>query len=103
MKISIIGTGYVGLTVGICLANFGNDIICVDIDKDKIEKLKKGILPIYEPGLKEVLDRNINESRISFTTDIKEGIQKSTNILLLQMKLSPQAALMDIPYNIEYH
>lgn len=82
MKISIIGTGYVGLTIGICLANLGNDVICVDIDKEKIANLKKGTISIYEPGLKEVLDRNINESRISFTTDVKEGIQKSDVIFI---------------------
>ena len=82
MKISILGTGYVGLTVGICLANLGNDIICVDIDKHKIENLKKAILPIYESGLKELLERNINEKRISFTTNIKKGIQNSEVIFI---------------------
>jgi len=82
MKITIVGSGYVGLTVGTCLANLGNDVICVDIDKDKIENLKKGILPIYEPGLKEMVNRNTKEGRLSFTTDIKEGIQKSDVIYI---------------------
>ncbi len=77
MKISCIGCGYVGLTVGACLANLGNEVICVDIDKTKIDNLKKGILPIYEPGLKEMVERNVRENRLFFTIDIKEGIVKS--------------------------
>ncbi len=82
MKITIMGSGYVGLTVGVCLANLGNDIICVDIDTEKIDNLKTGILPIYEPGLKEMLGRNINEKRISFTTNSKQGIENSDVILI---------------------
>jgi len=82
MKITIVGTGYVGLTVGTCLANLGNEVICVDIDEKKISNLKKGILPIYEPGLKEMVDRNVKESRLSFTTDIKEGVEKSEVIYI---------------------
>jgi len=82
MRIAIIGTGYVGLTVGISLANLGNEIICIDVEREKIEKLKEGILPIYEPGLKELLDRNIKEKRISFTTDKKQGIQYSQVIFI---------------------
>jgi len=78
MKITMVGTGYVGLTTGTCLAELGNDVVCVDIDKEKIEKLKKGILPIYEPGLKDLLKRNVEEGRVSFTTDFKDTIKKST-------------------------
>ncbi len=82
MKITIIGTGYVGLVVGPCLAELGNDVICLDIDQEKIDKLNKGIVPIYEPGLKDVLKRNFKEKRISFTTNVKEAIQKSEVIFI---------------------
>src|SRR3989338_10698542 len=82
MKITVIGTGYVGLVVGTCLADLGNDIICVDIDENKINKLKKGIVPIYEPGLKDILDRNVKEGRILFTTEIRKGIQESGIIFI---------------------
>ena len=82
MKICCIGSGYVGLVAGTCLADMGNDVICVDVDKNKINNLKKGIIPIYEPGLKDMLDRNAREKRIRFTTNIKEGIQKSEVIFI---------------------
>ena len=71
MKIAIIGTGYVGLVAGVCLADFGNDIICIDNDKEKINILNEGQLPIYEPGLKGIIERNRYYKRIEFTTDIK--------------------------------
>ena len=82
MKISIVGAGYVGLVVGTCLADMGNDVICLDIDKAKVENLKKGVLPIYEPGLKDIVDRNIAEKRISFTTDAKNAIENSEVIFI---------------------
>ncbi len=82
MKITVIGTGYVGLVAGTCLADLGNEVICVDVDKDKIAKLNKGIMPIFEPGLKDLLDRNTREKRLFFTTDIKEGVQKSLVIFI---------------------
>ncbi len=80
MKICVVGVGYVGLVTGVCLADLGNDIICVDIDKEKINNLKKGILPIFEPGLEELLKRN--KKRIKFTTLLKEGVQKSEIIFI---------------------
>ena len=82
MKICCIGCGYVGLVAATCLADMGNDVICVDVDKAKIENLQNGIIPIYEPGLKDMLDRNAREKRIVFSTDIKEGIQKSKVIFI---------------------
>ena len=82
MKIAIIGTGYVGLTTGTCLANLGNDIICVDIDKEKTIKLNNGEVPFFEPGLEEMMLRNFNEKRMSFTTDSKLAVLNSEIIFL---------------------
>ncbi|MCL6465810.1 MAG: UDP-glucose 6-dehydrogenase, partial [candidate division WOR-3 bacterium] len=77
MKIAMIGTGYVGLTSGACLAKIGHSVICVDSDARKIEMLKRGELPIYEPGLKEIVDENVRENRLSFVTDIKSAVRAS--------------------------
>ncbi len=77
MRICMIGSGYVGLVTGACLAEMGNDVICVDENQDKIALLQKGEIPIYEPGLKEIISRNAEEGRIRFTTDLKEGVGKS--------------------------
>ena len=82
MKICCIGCGYVGLVAATCLADMGNDVISVDIDKNKVNNLKKGIIPIYEPGLKDMLDRKAREKRITYSTNIKEGIQKSEVIFI---------------------
>jgi len=82
VKICCIGCGYVGLVAATCLADMGNDVISVDIDKNKVNNLKKGIIPIYEPGLKDMLDRNAREKRITYSTNIKEGIQKSEVIFI---------------------
>lgn len=77
MNICIIGTGYVGLVAGTCLADIGNEVICVDNDKEKISQLEQGIIPIYEPGLEELLKINFAENRITFTTDIDYAVKKS--------------------------
>ncbi|MBU1945961.1 MAG: UDP-glucose/GDP-mannose dehydrogenase family protein [Nanoarchaeota archaeon] len=82
MKIAVIGTGYVGLTVGTCLANLGNEVMCVDVDSVKIDNLNKGIIPIYEPGLKELVDRNVKEKRLFFTISVGEAIQKSDVVFI---------------------
>jgi UDPglucose 6-dehydrogenase len=82
MKLSVIGAGYVGLVTGTCFADSGNDVICMDIDKNKIEALKKGKVPIYEPGLEELIKKNYKDKRLHFTTDIKEAIQKSKIIFI---------------------
>ena len=77
MKICVIGTGYVGLVVGTCLAEMGNNVICVDNDLRKLAKLEEGIVPIYEPGLEELMKANIAEGRLSFTSDLSMAVQKS--------------------------
>ena len=77
MKICVIGTGYVGLVAGTCFAESGNDVICVDVDQAKIEGLKNGVIPIYEPGLKELVLRNSEEGRLSFTTDLESAVKAS--------------------------
>src|SRR5216110_1543442 len=74
MKIAVIGTGYVGLVTGTCFAESGNDVTCVDVDRRKIELLEGGGLPIYEPGLLELVQRNRREGRLHFTTDLARGI-----------------------------
>ena len=82
MNICVIGTGYVGLVTGTCFADFGVNVACVDKDVAKIEMLRRGEIPIYEPGLKELVDKNINEKRLQFTTDLSEAIKKSLVIFI---------------------
>lgn len=77
MKITVIGTGYVGLVAGACLADMGNNVICVDNNKEKLQKLENGIIPIYEPGLEELVKSNVLENRLSFTTNIDIAVKKS--------------------------
>jgi len=82
MRICFIGTGYVGLVTGTCFADLGNNVICVDNNKEKIEILKSGGVPIYEPGLKEMIERNVHKNRLSFTTSIEEGVELSDIIFI---------------------
>ncbi len=82
MKLCIIGTGYVGLVSGTCFADIGNNVICVDIDRNKIKNLNSGIIPIYEPGLEEMVKRNINQKRLKFSYDVNEAIKKSDIIFI---------------------
>ncbi len=82
MKISVIGTGYVGLVTGACLADSGNDVICMDIDSRKIEQLDRGVVPIYEPGLEELIKRNVVHGRLRFTTDMERAVKKSDIIFI---------------------
>ena len=77
MKVCVIGTGYVGLVAGTCLAEMGNQVICVDNNKEKLELLKKGIVPIFEPGLEELIKSNVSEGRLSFTDDLKFAVENS--------------------------
>jgi UDPglucose 6-dehydrogenase len=82
MHVAVIGSGYVGLVAGACLAETGNDVVCVDVDADKIERLKRNELPIYEPGLEPMVRRNQEEGRLAFTTDIGAAIRSSRVIFI---------------------
>ena len=75
MKLAIIGSGYVGLVSGACLSDFGHDVTCIDKDNNKISALKRGIIPIYEPGLESLVLKNIKSRRLSFTTNIKTAVK----------------------------
>lgn len=81
-KIAVIGTGYVGLVSGALLSDFGHDIVCVDIDKDKIEKLKNGCIPIFEPELREIVNKNRKDGRLRFSTDIKSAVAENDIIFI---------------------
>lgn len=82
MNVCVIGTGYVGLVTGAVFADLGNDVICVDNDKEKIGRLKNSVMPIYEPGLEEMVQRNVSDNRLSFTTDIAGAVKKSEVIFI---------------------
>ena len=82
MKITVVGTGYVGLVTGTCFAEMGNHVICVDIDKSKVERMRQGEIPIYEPHLDVLFERNIKQNRLSFTTDLAEAVKKASVIFL---------------------
>ena len=82
MKLCMIGTGYVGLVSGVCFADIGNQVVCVDKDKNKIDKLNSGISPIYEPGLDELIKKNFVAKRLSFTTDIDKASSISDIIFI---------------------
>ena len=88
MKIAVVGTGYVGLVTGTCLAETGNTVTCVDIDNDKVQKLKNGVIPIYEPNLNNFFQRNIAQNRLFFTTDLEEGI-KDAKLIFLALPTPP--------------
>lgn len=88
MQIAIIGTGYVGLVTGTCFAETGNNVVCIDINEEKIAQLRQGITPIYEPGLDNLLERNIKDNRLTFTTSLEEGI-KGAQIIFLALPTPP--------------
>lgn len=82
MKVGVVGTGYVGLVTGTCLADCGHEVICVDIDPSKVERLRRGEIPIYEPGLEELVHRNQEENRLSFTTCLNDAVDRSTILFI---------------------
>ena len=87
-RIAVVGTGYVGLVTGTCFAETGNNVVCIDIDEQKVEKMKKGEVPIYEPHLESLFERNIEGGRLSFTTSLVEGI-KDAEIIFLALPTPP--------------
>lgn len=82
MKITVIGTGYVGLVTGVSLSEIGHQVTCIDIDTRKVEEMRKGISPIFEPGLEEMMKKNIAEKRLSFETSYKKGLSQSEIIFI---------------------
>jgi UDPglucose 6-dehydrogenase len=90
MKIAVVGTGYVGLVTGTCFAETGNHVICVDIDAEKVAKMKAGKVPIYEPGLETLFERNIKQGRLVFTTELEEAVHQS-DIIFLALPTPPGA------------
>ncbi|HEY4154874.1 MAG TPA: nucleotide sugar dehydrogenase, partial [Puia sp.] len=90
MKIAVIGTGYVGLVTGTCFSETGNDVICVDIDSEKVKKLSQGEITIYEPGLNKLFLRNLKEDRLKFTTDLAAGV-RDAEIIFLALPTPPGA------------
>jgi UDPglucose 6-dehydrogenase len=90
MKIAVIGTGYVGLVTGTCFAETGNDVICVDIDEKKVQRMKSGEVPIYEPGLEVLFERNTRQERLSFTTELASAIEEA-EIIFLALPTPPGA------------
>ena len=82
MNIAVVGTGYVGLVTGTCLAETGNQVICVDINKEKVDKMKAGVVPIYEPHLDVLFERNIKQGRLTFTTNLAENYSFKKNVVL---------------------
>lgn len=96
MKVAIVGTGYVGLVAGTCFSETGNEVVCVDIDPGKIAKLRQGESPIYEPGLTELLKKNIAEERLSFTTDLKSAVEQAQVIFLAVGTPSSQDGSADL-------
>ena len=82
MHIAVVGTGYVGLVTGACFSEFGVDVTCIDNDAKKIEMLTRGEIPIFEPGLKQLVDKNVRDNRLHFTTDIREGVEKALVVFI---------------------
>lgn len=98
MNIAVVGSGYVGLVTGVCLAQIGHKVTCVDIDQEKIKKLKQGKIPIFEPGLESLLKKNLKNKRLSFTTSIKEATKKSTAIFIAVGTPSKKNGDADLTY-----
>ncbi|MDG1571467.1 UDP-glucose/GDP-mannose dehydrogenase family protein [Robiginitalea sp. M366] len=98
MRISVIGTGYVGLVTGTCLAETGNEVVCVDIDADKVKRMQAGEVPIYEPHLDVLFERNINAGRLTFTTSLQEGLEHGEIVFLALPTPEDEDGSADLKY-----
>jgi UDPglucose 6-dehydrogenase len=101
MRIAVVGTGYVGLVAGTCFAESGNNVACIDIDTNKIEGLRRGQVPIYEPGLEELLRRNVNDGRLSFTTSYEEGMKRAQVVFIAVGTPPGQNGSADLKYVLD--
>jgi len=101
MRITVIGTGYVGLVAGTCFAESGNTVTCIDIDAEKIEKLRRGEVPIYEPGLEELLKRNARDGRLRFTTDYAQGMENAQVVFIAVGTPPGEDGSADVRYVLE--
>jgi len=98
MRLTMVGTGYVGLVTGVCFSNTGNHVLCLDVDADKIEKLNKGVCPIYEPGLTELMERNVAAGRLHFTTDKAKAYRDADMIFVCVGTPSDERGHTDLKY-----
>ena len=98
MKITVVGTGYVGLVTGTCLAETGNDVLCVDIDAKKVEMMRNGVVPIYEPHLDILFERNIKANRLNFTTSLDEGLTHGDIVFLALPTPEDEDGSADLSY-----
>ena len=101
MKLTVVGTGYVGLVTGTCLAETGNDVLCVDINEEKVRQMQKGIVPIYEPHLDIIFERNIKAERLRFTTSLEDGLEHGNVILLALPTPEDEDGSADLSYIIQ--
>ena len=101
MKIGVVGTGYVGLVVGVCLAENGNSVVCVDNNADKVDALRRGEIPIYEPGLAEMIPRNVAEDRLRFTTNLEEAVRSSEVLFIAVGTPQDQDGSADLTYVVQ--
>ncbi len=103
MKLCMVGTGYVGLASGVCFADLGNDVICVDKDITKINKLKKSIIPIYEPGLDELVKKNYKAGRLTFSTNLAQSSKKIKHLFLFALARQRREKNMKLIYLMYTH
>ncbi len=101
MNIAVIGTGYVGLVVGTGFSDFGNDVTCVDVDEAKIEALRRGEIPIYEPGLEELVERNVRAGRLHFTTDLREAVRNARVVFIAVQTPEGEDGSADLQYVLQ--
>ena len=98
MKLCVLGTGYVGLVAGACFSDSGNHVVCVDLDKEKVKKIQKGEIPIFEPGLDELVIRNVKANRLEFTTDASSAIAGAQIVFIAVGTPSGKDGSLDLKY-----